>query len=76
MGLEKKNLIQLNVGRDLALKKAQAIIESDFAREAQLDAEVNKRLDELERDQTDQFERHKMFKMLKQKLANEKGIIL
>lgn len=76
LGLESKKLVQFNKGKDQILHKAKEIIESDYAKEAQLDEEVNKRLDQLEREQTADFQRYKMFSMLKKKMAEEQGIIL
>ena len=76
LGLESKKLVQFNKGKDQILTKAKEILESDYLKEAKLEEEVNKRLDQLEQEQTDQFERHKMFKMMKKKMAEEQGIIL
>ena len=76
LGLESKKLVQFNKGKDQILTKAKEILESDYLKEAKLEEEVNKRLDQLEQEQTDQFERHKMFKMMKKKMAEEQGIVL
>ena len=76
INLEKKQLIQFNKSKEAVLKKGKEIIDADFAREAKLDEEVMRMLDQIEQNQTDQFERHKMFKMLKKKVAEEKGIVL
>jgi hypothetical protein len=75
-GLEEKNLVQFRDGKDKAFKKAVEVLEIDFDAEKNLEAEVHKRLDALESEQSEGFDRHKMFKMLKSKMAEEKGIIL
>ena len=75
-GLEKKNLITFSNSRDEAVRKARETLESDYRREADLESDVHKMLDDIEREQTDQFERHRMFKMLKKKVAEERGVIL
>jgi hypothetical protein len=45
-------------------------------REAELDKEVNKKLDELERSNPGEFQRHKMFQLMKAKLAKERKVVL
>jgi hypothetical protein len=45
-------------------------------KESDLDHEVNRMMDELERQNPGEFQRYKMFPMLKKRLAKEKGIIL
>ena len=76
MGLESKKLVQFNKGKDQILFKAKEIIEADYTKEFRLEDEVNKRLDRLEQDQTNQFERHRMFNMMKRKMAEEQGFVL
>ena len=57
-------------------KRAVAIVNDDFRKEDELDREVNKMLDDLERKNPGEFQRFKMFPMLKKRLAKEKGMIL
>jgi len=75
-GLDEKKLVEFREGKEKAYKKALEAVEADFDEEKNLEAEVNTRLDALERQQTEGFDRHKMFKMMKTKLAEEKGIVL
>lgn len=75
-GLDEKKLVEFRDGKEKAFKKALEVLEADFDKEKGLEAEVNSRLDDLEKQQTDGFDRHKMFKMMKTKLAEEKGIVL
>lgn len=75
-GLKNQKVIQFKEKEETVLKRAEEIIRSDYQREASLDAEVVKMLDELERQNPGEFQRYKMFPMLKKRLAKEKKIIL
>jgi len=74
--LRSQNLIEFKEPEDKVFRRATELIKADFDREANLDREVNKMLDDLERKNPGEFERYKMFPMLKKRLAKEKGIIL
>lgn len=52
------------------------LVTADFKREDDLAHEVNRMLDDLERQDPGGFERRKMFAMIKVKLAKQKGIVL
>ena len=58
------------------LHRAIEIIKSNFEQEKQLDREVNKMMDDLERENPGSFQRYKMFPLLKKRLAKKKGVIL
>ena len=76
-GLKEQNAIeQFKEKEEAVLERAFAIIKADFDREAALDREVNRMMDDLERQNPGEFQRFKMFPMLKKRLAKEKGIIL
>ena len=75
-GLENKKLITFASDRDKAIFKGREIIAEDYKREAELDAEVERMMDDLERDNTENFQRHRMFNMLKKKVADERGFVL
>jgi len=76
-GLKKQQVIeQFKEKEEVVLERAIQIIRADFAREAELDREVHKMMDDLERQSAGAFERYKMFPMLKKRLAKEKGIVL
>jgi hypothetical protein len=51
-------------------------IKQNYQAETQLDIDVNNMLDKLERTNAGEFQRYKMFPILKQKLAKERKIIL
>lgn len=74
--LEKKKLVSFNKSKEAVFNKGKEIIFADFEKEAELEREVMRMLDDIEKNNTDQFERHKMFKMLKKKIADERGIVL
>lgn len=75
-GLKDAHVIQFKEKEEKVLERAAAIIRADFDREAELDREVNRMMDDLERQNPGEFQRFKMFPMLKKRLAKEKGIIL
>ena len=56
--------------------RAKAIIKGNIQDEAKLDEEVNAMMDDLERKNPGEFQRYKMFPLLKKRLAKEKGFIL
>ena len=49
---------------------------NDFKKIDELTVEVNRILDDLEKQNPGGFERRKMFSMVKAKLAKQKGIVL
>ena len=75
-GLKTQKVIQFKEKEDVVLERAAAIVKADFIREKELDQEVNRMMDDLERKNPNGFERYKMFPMLKKRLAKEKGIVL
>ncbi|MGZ3721468.1 MAG: DUF507 family protein [Bdellovibrionales bacterium] len=75
-GLKEQQVITFKEKEDAVVDRAWAIVRADFAREAELDREVNRMMDDLERKGGESFQRYIMFPMLKKRLAKEKGIIL
>jgi hypothetical protein len=75
-GLKAQKVVTFKDKEETVLARATEIIRADFFREAQLDQEVNRMMDDLERQNQGEFQRYKMFPMLKKRLAKEKGIIL
>lgn len=74
--LKAHNIITFKVDEKKAVERAVLAVKADYQREAELDIEVNKMLDQLERSNPGEFQRYKMFPMLKQKLAKEKKVVL
>lgn len=75
-GLKKQNVIQFKEKEEVVAERASQVIRADFIREQELNQEVHRMMDDLERKNPGGFERYKMFPMLKKRLAKEKGIIL
>ncbi len=61
---------------DVLEKKIAEIIKAEFQLEEELDREVHAVLDQLEQSNPGEFQRYKMFPLLKKKMAKEKGIVL
>ena len=71
-----QNLITFKVDEKVVLQTIIDAVTNDFKREEQLDQDVNALMDQMEREHEGQFQRHRMFPMLKQKLAKERKFIL
>lgn len=74
--LKDKNQIIFKEEEAKVFDRATQIVLSELQKEIDLDREVNKMLDDLERQHRGEFQRYKMHPLLKRKLAKEKGIIL
>ena len=73
---KKQNLIQFKVEEKKVFSRMIEILKQDYQRELDLDRDVNRMLDDLERTNSGEFQRYKMYPILKQKLAKEKKVIL
>ncbi|MBK9323219.1 MAG: DUF507 family protein [Bdellovibrionaceae bacterium] len=73
---KKQNIVIFKEDEKKVLARAVEIIRADYAREEALEKEVNAMLDQLEKSNAGEFQRYKMFPILKQKLAKEKKVIL
>lgn len=71
-----QNLITFKVDEKVVLKTIVDCITEEFKKEENLDREISGMIDELQRQHGSEFQRHKMFPILKQKLAKERKIIL
>ena len=74
--LKSNNVAQFKSPEDKVFKRAVELVKEELEKETQLEKEVNSMMDELERQNPNNFERYKMFPLLKKKLAKQKGIIL
>lgn len=74
--LKEKKQIQFKVDEGQVYQRAVQLVKADFDREKELDLEVNRMMDELEEKNPGEFQRYKMFPLLKKRLAQEKGIVL
>lgn len=70
------NLITFKADEKAVLVRMVEALKADLQREADLEREVEAMLDQLERSHGGEFQRFKMYPMLKQKLAKEKKVIL
>lgn len=73
---KQNKIVTFKVDEKKALERAHQALLADYQKELDLDKEVNRMLDDLERSNSGQFQRFKMYPMLKQKLAKEKKVIL
>lgn len=71
-----QNLMTLKVDEKVVLSTIVAAIMGELKKEDQLEQDVKALMDQMERQHEGEFQRHKMFPMLKQKLAKERKIIL
>jgi hypothetical protein len=70
------NVLIYKADEKVVFNRAVAAIKAEYDRESDLDREVNKMLDGLEQTNPGEFQRHKMFGVLKQKLAKERKMVL
>lgn len=73
---KKNRVIQFKEDEKKVFARALEALKADYQREFDLEKEAMKMMDDLERQHPGSFQRHKMFPMLKQKLAKEKKVIL
>lgn len=74
--LKSQNIVTFKEPEEKVLRRACEYIKQEYVKEAELDQQVLKMMDELESQNPGGFERYKMFPLLKKKLAKDKGIIL
>jgi hypothetical protein len=73
---KKQNIAVFKEDEKKVLARAVEIIQQEYDRESALDREVHAMLDKLEESNAGEFERYKMFPILKKKLAKDKKVIL
>lgn len=73
---KKNNVITFKEDEKKVFARALEAIKAEYDKESALDLEVNKMLDQLERSNPGEFQRYKMYPILKQKLAKEKKVVL
>ncbi len=73
---KKQNLITFKVDEKKVLIKMIDVIKKDLQKEQDLEHEVHRMLDQLERTNPGEFERYKMYPILKKKIAKDKKVIL
>ena len=73
---DKTHSVEWLAKKEEGMAHIQQCIAEDLKKEKQLEQEVQHMLDELESTHSGQFERYKMYPLLKKKLAQKKGFIL
>ncbi len=73
---KKQNLITFKVDEKKVLSRMIEELKKDLQKEQDLELEVNRMLDQLERSNPGEFQRYKMYPILKKKMAKEKKVIL
>lgn len=73
---KKQNVVTFKEDEKKVFARALEEIKKDYQREADLDRTVMGMIDELEKTNSGEFQRYKMFPILKQKLAKERKVIL
>ena len=74
--LKENNLVEFKKSEKEVFARAIELVNLDFKREDDLIREVHSMMDDLEKQNPGGFDRRKMFPMLKQRLAKQKGIVL
>lgn len=71
-----KNIATFKEDEKKVLQRGIEILKEELQKETDLDREVTKKLDELEKTNPGEFQRHKMFHLMKSKLAKERKVVL
>lgn len=74
--LKEQDLVTFKEKEEKVAIRGAEIIKMNFREEAELDVEVNNMMDDLEKKNPGEFQRYKMFPLLKKRMAKEKGFIL
>lgn len=74
--LKKNNIIIYKDDEKKVFARALKAIQDDYQKELDLEKEIVRMLDDLERQNPGGFQRHKMYQLIKPKLAKEKKVIL
>lgn len=73
---KKSEIITFKEDEKKVLARAIEVVKQDYIRESELERDVHLMLDKLEETNPGEFQRYKMFPILKQKLAKERKVIL
>lgn len=74
--LKSHSVLIPKVPEDKIFTRAVELIQKEFDKERELEKEAHQIVDDLEKKNAGGFERHKMFLMVKKKLAKEKKVVL
>ncbi len=73
---KKQNIVVFKEDEKKVLSRMVEALKADYQKELDLEIEVNKMLDQLERTNSGEFQRYKMYPLIKRQLAKEKKVIL
>lgn len=73
--IKSSNVIELKAEDAVIKSTILAVIQKNIEEESKIDQLVEGMMDQLER-QNQEFQRHKMFPLLKKKLAEQRGFVL
>ncbi len=73
---KQKNIATFKEDEKKVLSRGIELLKMELQKELDLDKEVIKKLDELEKTNPGEFQRHKMFQLMKIKLAKDRKVIL
>lgn len=68
--------VTFKVDEKKCMERALAALAEELQKEEAIEAEAHKMVEQLERQHGDGFQRHKMFQLIKAKLAKDKKVIL
>lgn len=71
-----QNVIVFKDDEKKVFARALQALKAEYEKEDDLDREVNRMLDQLEKSNPGEFQRYKMYPILKQKLAKERKVVL
>ncbi|MFN8791847.1 MAG: DUF507 family protein [Bdellovibrionales bacterium] len=73
---KKNHVVVFKDDEKKVLNRMIEALKADYQKELDLEADVNKMLDQLERTNPGEFQRFKMYPLIKKQLAKEKKVIL
>ena len=74
--LKENNVVTFKAPEEKVILKAIDLVSSDYDKERELEREANTMLEQIERTSSEPIDRHKMFLMIKRKLAQERNFVL
>ncbi len=73
---KQQHIVVFKADEKVVLDRLNAILKTEIQKEIDLDRDVNAKLEELERTNAGQFERYKMYPLLRKQMAKERKLIL
>lgn len=73
---QQSSMVHFKVDQKQVLERIIATIQKNIHQEIELDREVNAMLDKLEQTNSGEFQRFKMFPILKNKIAKDRKVVL